>query len=272
MFFVTRLLTVPVKGTKIHEPSTIHLTRQGVVGDRAYYLIDDRGRAVNGRQIGELATVESRYDPDTNCLRLVLPGGSVVEDEARLTSEVVITDFMSHDVKGMVVGGRLGPALTEFTGKSLRLIATQEVGAGADRHPVSLVSSASIEFLRTRRPDAHGVDYRRFRTLIEIGGCRPHEEDTWSGQRLRIGEAVLDVVELIPRCSVIRQDPNTGRRSFDALKELFSYRKGEQAQRLGPPIQQPSSEHQILFGVYGVVREAGDVSIGAEVALLEEGE
>lgn len=269
MFFVTRLLTVPVKGTKIHEPTTVHLTLQGVVGDRAFFLIDERGRAVNGRQIGELATVESWYDRGTNSLGLLLPDGRVVEDEPRLTGEAVITDFMSHDVKGTVVEGPFGPALTDLTGRNLRLVAAHDVGAGADRHPVSLVSSASIEFLRTRRSDAHGIDYRRFRTLIEVGGCRPHEEDTWSGRRLRVGQAVLDVLEPVPRCSVIRQDPSTGKRSFDALRELFDYRKSDAAKAYASPIQQPSSEHQILFGVYGAVRVAGEVSIGAEVVLLE---
>jgi uncharacterized protein YcbX len=271
MFFVTRLLTVPVKGTKIHEPTAVHLTLQGVVGDRAFYLIDDRGRAVNGRQVGELATVESWYDAEANRLGLLLPDGTVVEDEPRLTGGVVVTDFMSHDVKGTVVEGPFGQALTDFAGKSLRLVAAHEVGAGSDRHPVTLASSASLEFLRTRRPEAHDVDHRRFRTLIEIGGCRPHEEDTWSGRRLQVGQAILDVLEPVPRCSVIRQDPNTGKRSFDALKELFAYRKGRDASAYGPPIQQPSSEHQILFGIYGVVRDAGDVWIGAEVVLLEDG-
>lgn len=269
MFFVSRCLMTYVKGTKIHEPQAIQLTEQGLVGDRAFYLIDGKDRVVNGRQIGALATIESHYDADTHLLSLIFPDGRVYEEAVEHTGETVVTDFMSHDVKGHIVAGGFAELLTETTGRELRLVEADEVGAGSDRHPVTIVSSASIEFLRTRSPEARHVDYRRFRTLIEIGGCRPHEEDTWFGKLVHLGDAILEVLEPVPRCSVIRQDPETGERSFDALKALFAYRKSGQSPDFGPPIQQPASERQILFGMYARVHRPGTVSVGDQVRTSE---
>ena len=41
---ITRLSTTPVKGLLLDHPDSIELTAEGAVGDRAFYLLDDRGK------------------------------------------------------------------------------------------------------------------------------------------------------------------------------------------------------------------------------------
>ena len=85
---------------------------------------------------------------------------------------------------------------------------------------------------------------------IEIEGVSaPHEEDTWAGRRVRVGDAVIRVDEPVPRCVVTTLDPSTGVRDFPTLKVIKSYRG-------------TNAEQQLEFGVYAEVVEQGDVSVG----------
>ena len=61
----------------------------------------------------------------------------------------------------------------------------------------------------------------------------------------------------IPRCVVTTQDPNTGLRDWNTLKQIAAFR-APMADRRGIP-----------FGVYATVETPGDVAVGTEVALLD---
>ena len=87
--------------------------------------------------------------------------------------------------------------------------------------------------------------------LLHLDGCGPHEEDDWLGRHVRIGEAVVRVVELVERCVVTTRDPTTGRRDLDTLALLKRYRGS------------------IDFGVRASVVEPGAVSVGGPVEPLD---
>ena len=53
------------------------------------------------------------------------------------------------------------------------------------------MSEASIG--RLAQEAGQDVDGRRFRMLFTIDGCEPHEEDTWRGTLVRVGQAVVRV-------------------------------------------------------------------------------
>jgi uncharacterized protein YcbX len=114
------------------------------------------------------------------------------------------------------------------------------------------VSLASVEEL-ARRGDAGGpLDPARFRMTIEIDGLGPHEEDSWGGRRVRVGEAVLIVGEPVPRCVVTTHDPSTGERDFPTLSVIKRYRGALE-------------DGTLPFGVYASVEEPGEVHLGASV-------
>ena len=102
------------------------------------------------------------------------------------------------------------------------------------------------------------VDDRRFRMLVTVAGCSAHEEDSWIGGLLRVGEATVRVLDAVGRCVVTTRDPSTGERDLDTLGLIRAYRG-----------QHP--EHgSIDFGVHGEVVEPGVVRVGAPVEPLPD--
>jgi hypothetical protein len=127
-------------------------------------------------------------------------------------------------------------------------------GAGVDVEPVTLVSEESVAEL-ARQAGRDTVDGRRFRMLVDLAGCLPHEEDSWAGRRVRIGAALLEVGGPVARCATTTRDPATGDRDFDTLRAIEAYR----GRREG---------HDIDFGVYARVVEPGRVRVGDAVEPL----
>jgi uncharacterized protein len=247
---VARISTTPVKSLLLHHPDEILLEPFGVATDRRFYLIREDGRLLAGLHHGPLALVRADWDPGPDRLRLTFPDGEVVEGEVRL-SEPSVTDFWGHRVGGRVVEGPWADAITAYAGRLVRLVKADEPAGGVDVEPLTLVSSESIAEL-ARRAGRDAVDGRRFRMLLEIEGCDPHEEDTWSGRRARLGEALVEIGGPVPRCATTTRDPSTGKRDFDTLREIAAYRGKREGKKID-------------FGVYARVVEPGRVRVGDPV-------
>ena len=251
---VSRLSVTPVKGLALHHPEETTLDGHGVAANRRFYLVREDGRLFSGLQHGPLVRVRAEWDEDADRLSLHFPDGTVVDGEVRL-GEAIHTDFWRRrDVPGRVVEGPWSDALSALASRRLRLVKADVAGAAVDVEPVTLVSEESVAELG-RRAGREAVDGRRFRMLVEIAGCSPHEEDAWSGRRLRLGEALLEVGGPVPRCATTTRDPSTGVRDFDALRAIAAYR----GRRDG---------HDIDFGVYARVLEPGRVGVGDAVEPL----
>ncbi len=244
---VARLSITPVKSLLLHHPDEIRLEPFGVAADRRFYLIREDGRLLAGVHHGPLALVRADWDALHDRLRLTFPDGAVVEDDVRLAAPE-LTDFWGHRVGGRVVAGPWAEALSAYAGRPVRLVRADEPAGGVDVEPLTLVSSASVAELAWRA-GLDALDGRRFRMLVELDGCEPHEEDTWVGRRLRLGEAVVEVGGPVPRCATTTRDPATGERDFDALRAIATYR----GKRDGKHVD---------FGVYARVAEPGRVRVG----------
>jgi uncharacterized protein YcbX len=247
---VARLSVTPVKSLALHHPDDILLERCGVAQNRRFYLVREDGRLLAGLHHGPLVQVRADWDETVDRLTLTFHDGSIVDGDARL-GEPVFTDFWGHRVAGRVVDGPWADALSAFAGRPLRLVKANEPGGGVDVEPVTLVSLESVEEL-ARQAGREALDSRRFRMLIEVGGCAPHEEDSWAARTVRIGGALVEVRGPVPRCATTTRDPSTGRRDFDALREIAAYR----GRRDGKKVD---------FGVYGRVVEPGRVRVGDPV-------
>lgn len=257
---VSRLSITPVKSMALLHPREVRVEPFGVLENRRFYLADETGRMYTGVKHGPLVRIRAEYDAAAERLRLAFPGGAVVEDGVERTGVAVVTDFYGRPVRGRVVEGPWTEALSEHEGTAVRLVRTEEAGAANDVWPVTLVSIASAQELSRRSGEAkEPLDTRRFRILIEMEGCAPHEEDTWIGGRVRVGEAVFGVPGAIPRCAVTTQDPTTGIRDFPTLKAIRAYRGLD-------------AGGDIDFGVYGEVLRPGTVRAGDEVVPLTDGE
>ena len=153
------------------------------------------------------------------------------------------------------VPGPWQEALSEFAGEPLTLL-WSEGGAqdrGNDRGGwASLISRGSLEQLAVEAGATEPVDGRRFRMLFEIDGVEPHEEYTWLGNRVLIGDAVIVPLGDVGRCVVTTCDPDTGLSDLDTLGLLAGYRR--------EGVTEP-----LPFGVYCDVAVPGRVRVGDAV-------
>ncbi|GAA4729100.1 hypothetical protein GCM10023328_04520 [Modestobacter marinus] len=269
MPLVSRLSTTPVKGTALHHPQSVTVTGNGVPENRRFHLVDARRRLFNGKHHGPLVQLTAEFDPRDEQLRLHVPDRPPVVGPTTTLGEAVRTDFYGRGVDGHLVEGPWSAALSDFVGQEVHLVAVDRPGDAVDVHPVTLISTATLEHLRRVTPDGERLDHRRFRMLMEVDGCGVHEEDTWAGRRVRIGGVTVQVVGPVPRCVVTNENPDSGAVDFGTLKAIVRYR-GELATDLSTPVAHLPDNGAVVLGMYATVERPGDIALGDPVELVDE--
>lgn len=242
-----------MKGLRLHEREAVELDHLGVRENRQFCLIDRRGILFNGKRMPELMAVEADYDGVS--LALTFPDGRRISDEL-VDGEPVDARFFSEPMQVTPVSEPLSAALSEYSGKELRLVRANPDLSGIDRGPsgvVSLMSEASVAHL-SEVAEAE-VDPRRFRMLFEADGFEPHAEDSLVGRDVRIGDARVRFNGHIGRCRVTKMDPETGKPTLETLDAIDSYRGHLE------------TTEPLPFGIYGEVLQPGAVRVGDPVAL-----
>jgi uncharacterized protein len=247
---VARISIAPVKSFGLVHPDEVVLERDGVIGNRRFWLRDERGALYAGKRDGTMMRIRPEWDESTRRLVLTFPDGTRVDGVVEL-GEPVEAELYRLPLASRRVVGPWEAAISAFVGRPLTLLWADD--GAVDRTPrggsVSLVSRASLERLREEAGVDEAVDGRRFRMLFEIDGVGAHEEDDWIGSELRIGEAIIAVNGEIGRCVVTSRDPDTGVADLPTLVTLASYRR-------------EGLKEQLPFGVYGAVVEPGKVRVG----------
>lgn len=256
---VSQINVAPVKALGLVHPDEVLLERTGVPENRRFHVVDEGGRRYNQLRNGRLVQVRPEYDADAERLTLHFPDGAVADGIAKPGEEITV-DFYGRPVPGRVVEGPWSEALSRWAERPLRLVRS-EPGEAVDRGrgQVSLVSEESLAEL-ARHAGRDQVDGRRFRMLFQIQGCDPHAEDGWLKRRIRIGDAVVRLLNDVGRCAITTQNPETGVPDFDTLRAIDGYRR-RTANLTG--------KQHIPFGVYGDVLRAGVVRVGDPVEPLE---
>jgi len=256
---VVRISIAPVKALGLVHPDEVELTRAGVVGDRRFWLLDAGGRLANGKRFPQLMAIRPEWDEGTRRLALEFPDGErlegTVEPGESFAAELYRTPHPSRTVPGP-----WQEALSSYAGESLTLLWSE--GGAQDRGVdhggwASIVSRASLERMRSETSADAEVDGRRFRMLFEIDGVGEHEEDSWLGRQVAIGDALIVPVGDVGRCVVTTCDPDTGVSDLDTLKALAGYRRDG--------VTEP-----LPFGVYCDVAQPGRVRVGDPVGLVPD--
>jgi uncharacterized protein len=252
---VTRLSITPVKETALHHPARVRIDHDGVAENRRFFVVTEDGRLPDARTIPVLMRLRADYDPGAERLALRFPDGRVVEGDAESGEEPFRTVHNRRTVVGRVLDGPWAEALSALAGQRLRLVRAEGSAAGSVySEPLSIVSSASVEALG--EASGHRLDARRFRMLIEVGSCRPREEESWIGGRVRIGPVLVEVIRAIPRCAITQLDPDSGEKDFPTLDALVRYRGTD-----------PGGK--VCFGVHARVLEPGWIALGDPVEPLD---
>ena len=254
---VAGLAATPVKGLRIGLRSSLRLERGHIAGDRLFYLVDDRGRLVNGKLAAGLQALTADYDERVRVLTIGFPAGERVEAPVELGAKLQ-TRFYSDEREARLVNGPFAQAISEHLGFALRLVAPADSGAAPDRGAagaVSMISGASLALL-ARVAGEGTVDARRFRMSMELAGAAAHEEDEWVGMQLSVGEARIAIEGHVGRCIVTTRNPESGEVDLPTLDLIGSYRRAV------------DSTEPLPLGIYGEVLEPGTISVGDPVMVV----
>lgn len=249
---VAWISVTPVKGLRVQQRDQVQLTEEGVPGDRAFFLVDERGAMVTARELGPLVAVVPEHDPQTGTLALRFPGGEEVVGPTELGEREKVR-FSRLSLRAPPVLGAFSAALSDHCARPLRLFAMPPERPGVDRGSAgaaTLLSVASLERLRAQAGETEPIDPRRFRMTFGIEGLEPHEEDAWIGRDVTVGDSLVQVMGNVGRCAATTRQPDTGVVDLKTLHHLKAYRD-----------QVPTTE-PLPFGVYARVMRAGRVRVG----------
>jgi uncharacterized protein len=188
---VVSLWRYPVKSMQGEELGAAPIASMGLLGDRAYALVDALdGRVASAkdtRRWPSLFDFHAFYDPPPQAerapppVRIALPNGRVVASDDPDVDDV----------------------LSVALGRAARLRAGGGAEAGFyDAATVHLLTTSTLARLRALYPSGR-FDVRRFRpnVVVETSGPPGFVEDAWVGKTLTIGDGVeLEVTEPCERC------------------------------------------------------------------------
>lgn len=196
------------------ELDAAQVTAAGLLGDRAYALIDAQNKVGTAKRRANLLNFQARFvEPPLAgeaipAIRITLPNGTAVNSQQDSIGEM-LSAALNHDVT--LVAKAPQDLLLEFqagtlSGKyaaatELRLAGAAPVGTFFDYAVVHLVTTSTLRRLHEAYPQGR-FDIRRFRpNLVVETGDSGFVENSWIGRTLALGgEVLLRVTIPCPRC------------------------------------------------------------------------
>jgi hypothetical protein len=189
---VAELWRYPVKSLAGERLGAIELGSTGIPGDRLVQVYDARGRIVTARTRARLLAHRAT---------LGATGEILVDGRPWTAAEV-------------------GAAIVQAAGPGTRL-ARSEGPERFDVLPLLVATDGAIAAL--------GVDGRRLRPNIVIGDVKDLAERAWPGRRLKLGAAIVELVELRQRCVMTTYDPDTQVQDPGILRRIVKQFGGRMA-------------------------------------------
>jgi uncharacterized protein len=181
----------PVKSMGGEQLDVAMLTADGIPGDRVVHARDN-GDVVTARSHPALLGFHGSLGPD----------GEPFVDGQPWSSEAIAA------------------RLRKAVGQEVRLMRFD----GPERFDVLPLLVATDGAIATL-----GVDRRRFRPNILVGGATADAERSWPGKRLRVGGAIIGVASLRQRCVMTTYDPDTQVQDVSILRRIVRERGGRLA-------------------------------------------
>ena len=287
---VAGLWRFPVKSMRGEQLQEAELTERGVLGDRAYALIDkDTGKVVSAKSVKlfpdlfgcKAAFVEPpRLNENMPAVQITLPDGTSVRSDSgdvdrvlsgyfkrnvrlgRVAPDDFTIDQYHPDIEGADPGGNRNTVVAQKLGAALFAALGMEspvpVGSFFDVFPLSVLTTSTLARLNELQPQSR-FDERRFRMNVIVDTKRPgFIENDWVGHELGLGDgARLNVALLDPRCVMTTLAQGDLPKDTDVLRALVRHNKLQ----VGDLGQFPCA------GVYAVVSMGGTVRTGDRVAL-----
>jgi uncharacterized protein YcbX len=190
--FVKELWRYPVKSLAGEQIAEAWIDSMGIAGDRRILVRSGRGKVLTSRTRHRLLGLKGSLDSY---------GSTRIWGYAWDSPEAL------HLVRNAA-----GPDAELFK---------SEGNGRFDVLPLLIATDGAIEHM--------GFDGRRLRPNIVIGGVQSLNERTWPGRRLRIGDAMIKVVQLRSRCIMTTYDPDTLKPDPNVLRRIVSELGGTMA-------------------------------------------
>ncbi len=287
---VARLWRFPVKSMRGEQLEQAEVTERGLVGDRAYALIDtDTGKVVSAKSVRlfpnllncQAAYIEPpRLDGELPPVRITLTDGTSVTSDSSDVDDV-LSAFFQRDVtlaraapedftidqyhpdiedadpaghRDTVVEQKLGSAYFAEAG----IPSPVPIGSFFDLFPVSVVTTSTLDQLSELRPDS-SFDERRFRMNVIVDTNEAgFVENNWVDHELAIGDSIrLNVALPDPRCVMTTLAQGDLPRDTEVLRSLVRHNR----------IQVGDAGRFPCVGVYAVVQASGNLRTGDSVSL-----
>ncbi|MFV2064075.1 MAG: MOSC domain-containing protein [Chloroflexota bacterium] len=261
---VAAIWRYPVKSMMGEELNSVEVTEQGLLGDRAYALVDvETGMIASAKNPRKWPTLfdhravfvePPRLESGLPPVRITLPDGVQVASHG--DAETFLSGTLGRDVR-LAATAPNEPELEEFwpdiEGLDHKEIVTDEAmpeGTFFDLAVVHLLTTATIDRLRALYPSGR-FEPRRFRPniVIDSGTAEGFVENTWVGRTISIGGKVrLRITDDCPRCVM------TTLPQGDLPKD--------------PGILRTAAQNNgVHVGVYADVVRAGQVRRGSQISL-----
>jgi uncharacterized protein len=216
---IVSLWRYPVKSMLGEELNAAEVAKRGLLGDRAYALVDTAdgkvASAKNPRKWPQLFDCRAaladipRAGVKTPPVRITLPDGTIVNSEQPGLNQI-FSRLLNREVKLSALPDVQAATAEEYwpdiEGLDHRDTVTDfglPEGTFFDCALVHLLTTATLDRLRELYPPGR-FEVRRFRPNIVVetsSGDRNFAEDAWIGQVLAIGDSVrLSVTGPCPRC------------------------------------------------------------------------
>lgn len=191
---VQELWRYPVKSMRGERIGQAEVEKTGIRGDRNIVVVSQAGdRVITARTHPGLLGLQASIAAD---------GATLIEGHRWHAEEVL--------------------AWTQkAAGEPVRLI---DAGLRPERFdilPLLVATDGAVEEL--------GLDWRRLRPNIVIGGVIGHSERTWPGKHLQSGNVLISVAQRRMRCVMTTFDPDTLKQDFGVLRRIAGESGGKLA-------------------------------------------
>ena len=233
----------PIKASGREQLASVRLSAgQGLPFDREWAIAHEAARLApgwnpcmnftRGAKAPALMAVTARLDETARQVTLAHPAAG----------EITVAPDDPADQARLVAWA--GPLIPAGRARPVSVVRGGVAMTDSDFPSVSVLSLSSLSELSGRME--MDLSIHRWRANLWLEGAYPWAEWGWIGQRFRLGDAVLEVVERITRCAATTVDPGTGVVSGNTLAAL-----------------ETGYGHKD-FGVYAKVIEGGGIALGQD--------
>lgn len=192
--YVQALWRYPVKSMRGERLTEATLKKSGMQGDRNIVVVSEsRGNIVTAR---------------------THPGLLGLQASVTAKGVTTIEGHPWHSAEALAV-------TCEAAVEAVRLVDAGEHTERFDVLPLLVATDGAIQEL--------GIDIRRLRPNVVMGGVERWVERGWPGAVLRSGEVAIQIAQLRMRCVMTTYDPDTLRQDLSVLRKIVKEANGKLA-------------------------------------------